>query len=320
MRLADIATIKTRFPAADFWLVRRGSAAEVGRPVRAYNPEHIGIQVTARDRIDPKYLYYALTTLHMQGGWRERAHGTTRLLNIPLEDVQRLPLGPARGLGAATARRADVDVDLELAAYLAMRWVTWGRSANSLKTLDGIAREYFGVAAWTSVPAEQVATTRAAQHALEGHLLLPMIDPNFMPAVRVNHSVLPRDEQTNAARWRVIDTILEQGLWPQAATTGKHSENPHVVFFVADQPAGGRERRYNQHVSWITADLPVQLYNAPRVTEYRGKYLIDSLRNLDGLRPGSVSAVTGVPPEFIVGVNGCPVDLFDAAVGRWGRY
>lgn len=320
MRLTDIATVKTRFPAADFWLVRRGSASEVGRPVQEYNPEHIGIQVTAREIIDPKYLYYALMALHMRGLWRELARGTLRLVNIRAEDVKNIPLGAhaSSQLGAALGRRLDPNVNLDLAAYLAVRWVIWGRPANSLRALESIAREYFEVASWTDVPDEQVEEMRTAQDALEGHLLLPAIDPSFEPAARVNHSILSRDEKTDAARWRVLDTILEQGLWPQPKTTGKHSENPHVVFFVTDQPPGPPDRRYNAYVPWITADLPIEIYKG--FTEYRGKYLIDALRNLRELRPGSVGAVTGIPPEFIVGINGCPLDLFEAAIGRWGRW
>lgn len=45
MRLQDVAVIATRFPDADFWVVRRGSLKSVGEPTYTFNPEHIGIKV-----------------------------------------------------------------------------------------------------------------------------------------------------------------------------------------------------------------------------------------------------------------------------------
>ena len=36
MRLSDVATIRTNFPEAHFWLVRRGSAERCGEPVREF--------------------------------------------------------------------------------------------------------------------------------------------------------------------------------------------------------------------------------------------------------------------------------------------
>jgi hypothetical protein len=45
MRLSGLATIGTNQPESDFWLVRKGSDKEVGRPVREFSPEHIGILV-----------------------------------------------------------------------------------------------------------------------------------------------------------------------------------------------------------------------------------------------------------------------------------
>ena len=100
MRLRDVAQIKTRAPDADFWLIRRGSPAEVGRPVDRYHPEHIGIRVTARDRVEPRYLYYALMALHARGVWRAQATGTLALVHIRVQDVGAIPLG-GQGLGAA---------------------------------------------------------------------------------------------------------------------------------------------------------------------------------------------------------------------------
>jgi hypothetical protein len=132
-----------------------------------------------------------------------------------------------------------------------------------------------------------------------------------------------RRNESAEEQWAAIDSILADGLWPQPETVGKYSENPHAVFFVADAPPGSGERRYSEYASWITADLPFKVYDRSRrgdLVEYRGKILLDMLRNVAELRPGSVGAVTGIPPEFIVGINGCPVALFDAAISRWGRW
>lgn len=92
-RLKDLAAIGTNMPDADFWLVRRGSENAVGRPVREFNPEHIGVRVTAEDRVDANYLYYVMQYLHMQGVWRDRAHGTLNLKNIRTQDVKDIAVG-----------------------------------------------------------------------------------------------------------------------------------------------------------------------------------------------------------------------------------
>ncbi|WP_435276264.1 hypothetical protein ACMAZF_04455 [Psychrobium sp. nBUS_13] len=40
--LFNIAKIKTNFPEADFWLVRKGGEFDVGKPTKTYKPENIG--------------------------------------------------------------------------------------------------------------------------------------------------------------------------------------------------------------------------------------------------------------------------------------
>jgi hypothetical protein len=39
MRLQDVAVIATRFPDADFWVVRRGSLKSVGEPTYTVDPQ-----------------------------------------------------------------------------------------------------------------------------------------------------------------------------------------------------------------------------------------------------------------------------------------
>lgn len=85
--LKHLATVKTNMQDADFWLVRKGSSKTVGKPVREFNPEHIGIKVTRTDVLDPQYLYYVLMNLHNQGYFAQRANGILELVNIRASDV-----------------------------------------------------------------------------------------------------------------------------------------------------------------------------------------------------------------------------------------
>lgn len=94
MRLSDVATIKTNFPDANFWLVRRGSAKRCGEPTRVFNPEHIGIRITRVDLLLPDYLYYALLHIHQTGQWEQLATGTLDLVNIRVSDVRSIELSP----------------------------------------------------------------------------------------------------------------------------------------------------------------------------------------------------------------------------------
>lgn len=94
MKLSDIATIKTNFQEAHFWLIRRGSAKSVGRPVRTYYKEHIGIRVQRTDILLPDYLYYCFVSIHNTGHWQRIATGTLSLVNIRVSDVRNIELSP----------------------------------------------------------------------------------------------------------------------------------------------------------------------------------------------------------------------------------
>lgn len=94
MRLSEVATIRTNFPEANFWLVRRGSAERCGEPTRTFNPEHIGIRVHRTDILLPDYLFYVLMHVHQQGYWGNLATGTLSLVNIRVSDVRRIELSP----------------------------------------------------------------------------------------------------------------------------------------------------------------------------------------------------------------------------------
>lgn len=94
MKLSDVATIRTDFPEAHFWIVRRGSAERCGEPVRVFNPEHIGIRVNRTDLLLPDYLFYALLHMHQSGQWKPIATGTLSLVNIRVSDVRQIELSP----------------------------------------------------------------------------------------------------------------------------------------------------------------------------------------------------------------------------------
>ena len=93
MRLGELIHIKTHDPDADFWVVRKGSLEQVGRPTRTYNPEYFGITVTDRDKLLPDYLFYMLTHMANIGYFRERATGSIRLVNIRKPDITSIAVG-----------------------------------------------------------------------------------------------------------------------------------------------------------------------------------------------------------------------------------
>ena len=95
MRLVDVATIKTDFNEANFWLVRRGSIKTVGSVKREFSPYHIGIKIHQVDILLPDYLYYCLMHLHQTGHWENLSHGTLSLVNIRVSDVKRIILSPS---------------------------------------------------------------------------------------------------------------------------------------------------------------------------------------------------------------------------------
>lgn len=92
-QLKRFAKISTNMRDADFWLTRKGSNKTVGKPTREYSPEHIGIKVTATDKILPDYLYYVFEHLHTQGYWQQHSAGALDLQHIRIEDVRDLAVG-----------------------------------------------------------------------------------------------------------------------------------------------------------------------------------------------------------------------------------
>lgn len=93
LKLFNIATVKTNFQNADFWLIRKGSECEVGKPTREYHRERIGIKVDQPQIVLPNYLFYVLQALHGVGYFKRIAKGTLKLKHITVNDVEQIKLG-----------------------------------------------------------------------------------------------------------------------------------------------------------------------------------------------------------------------------------
>jgi len=90
--LKNYAEIKTNFPDADLWVIRKGSLETVGKPVNDFSPEHIGIKVIDKEALLPSFLYYALESVYASGYFKRLANGTTNLVHIRAQDVADIPL------------------------------------------------------------------------------------------------------------------------------------------------------------------------------------------------------------------------------------
>lgn len=90
--LSDVATIRTNFPDADFWIARKGSVDSVGKPSKEFNPDNIGIKVTNTEVLLPQYLYYVFEHFWRSGVWRGVATGALKLVSIRTEDVKKISL------------------------------------------------------------------------------------------------------------------------------------------------------------------------------------------------------------------------------------
>jgi restriction endonuclease S subunit len=93
MKLGQLCDIRTNFPEADFWLIRKGNDDEVGKPTKEFSPENIGIKVIETDILFPQYLYYALLNLFNQGKFINLSTGTLRLKHIRTEDIKNIKFG-----------------------------------------------------------------------------------------------------------------------------------------------------------------------------------------------------------------------------------
>jgi hypothetical protein len=93
MKLKDVAKIATNMGDADFWITRKGSLENVGKPVKSFDAEKIGIKVTRTDIFLPDHLFYVIEYLWARGSFKQLSRGTTNLVNIKVEDVANISLG-----------------------------------------------------------------------------------------------------------------------------------------------------------------------------------------------------------------------------------
>jgi competence transcription factor ComK len=93
MTLGDLCEFKTNFPEADFWLIRKGSETMVGKPVKDFDSERIGVKVIQTDILNPQYLYYVFMSLQQGGKFIPLAHGTLKLKNISIRDIKNIRIG-----------------------------------------------------------------------------------------------------------------------------------------------------------------------------------------------------------------------------------
>lgn len=92
LKLSDLCEVKLNFPDADFWLQRNGAIENVGKPLKTFYHDNIGIKVIATDKLDPNYLYYYMQYLSMQGYFGKLASYTTQLHHIRVTDIKNIRL------------------------------------------------------------------------------------------------------------------------------------------------------------------------------------------------------------------------------------
>lgn len=110
-RLKHIADVKTNFPDADYYLIRKGSPDTVGKVTTDFSPEHIGVKIT-HEGVLPKYHQYAMQYAHMNGYWKQKGKGVLALQHISVDDVKNMP-AIYQGLNESVVD-THIDVDGEL--------------------------------------------------------------------------------------------------------------------------------------------------------------------------------------------------------------
>ena len=78
--------IHTNFPEADFWLINKGSAKSLGKPVKKFEPFLTGIQCPAL--IDPEYGYYLCLHLYSINTWSAYSCSSINLKHLRIRDIK----------------------------------------------------------------------------------------------------------------------------------------------------------------------------------------------------------------------------------------
>ncbi len=96
--LGNLVKMSVGMPDADFWIRRSGQLKSLGEPSRQFDPDKIGIKVTATNIIDPNYLYYVFMHLQNQGVFAQMATGSTGLQHIKISSLAKIPFALSESL------------------------------------------------------------------------------------------------------------------------------------------------------------------------------------------------------------------------------
>ena len=94
-KVQTVCEVRRYFKDADFWLVRSHSDTGIGKPVKEYSDNHIGIRVreNMKDKLNPDFLFYWFQNLFNQGVLRNLGTGTTGLKHLSVASVKSIKLG-----------------------------------------------------------------------------------------------------------------------------------------------------------------------------------------------------------------------------------
>lgn len=92
IRIGSVCEVRTNFPDADFWMIRKGSEKEVGKPTYTFDKEYIGIKVIETNVLDPKYLFYLIQYMHSRGLFKQMSTGSLKLVHITVNQIKSIPL------------------------------------------------------------------------------------------------------------------------------------------------------------------------------------------------------------------------------------
>lgn len=94
-KVKHVALVKVNLLEASFWLIRKGTIQQVGKPVKTFDPDRIGVLVVS-ENINPQYYFHVFQYWHQAGVFSQMAHGTLELKHIRVSDVKELPMMPER--------------------------------------------------------------------------------------------------------------------------------------------------------------------------------------------------------------------------------
>ena len=120
--LKDLVKMSVGMPDADFWVRRSGQLKTLGEPSKQFDPDKIGIKVTATTIIDPNYLYYVFMHLQNRGEFAKLATGSTGLQHIKIRDLAKIPFALSESLNE-NDEDAPIRIRLRGNEDTARRWI-----------------------------------------------------------------------------------------------------------------------------------------------------------------------------------------------------